>query len=40
MNTQDNKIDELTMEVMTHEKKDHIFLDMENKSLRIEPKSE
>ena len=29
LNTQDEKIDKLTMEAMTHEEKEHIFLDME-----------
>ena len=35
LNTQDEKIDELTIEAMTHEDKDHIFLDMEQKSLLL-----
>ena len=40
MNTQDEKINELTMEDMTHKKKEHIFLDMEEKSLLLASKSE
>ena len=40
LNTQYEKIDELTMEVITHEEKEHIFLDMEEKSLLLAPKYE
>ena len=39
MNNQDKKIDELTMEVMAHEEKEHIFLDMEEKSLMLVSKA-
>ena len=38
MNTQDEKIYELTMEVMNHKEKEHIFLDMEEKSLLLASK--
>ena len=40
LDTQDEKINELTMEVMTHEDKEHIFLYMEEKSLLLLSKSE
>ena len=40
MNTQDEEIDEMTMEVMNHEDKEHILLDMEEKSLLLVSKSE
>ena len=36
----DRKINELTMEVMTHKEKEHIFLNMEYKSLLIVSKAE
>ena len=39
MNTQDEKIDELTMEVMTHEENENILLDMEEKSLMLASKT-
>ena len=29
LNTQDKKIDKLTLEVMNHEEEEHIFLDVE-----------
>ena len=37
---QDEKINELTMEFMTHKEKDHILLDMEEKSLLLASKAE
>ena len=40
LNTQDKNIYELTMEVMTHDEKEHIFLDMEEKSLLLASKAE
>ena len=39
-NTQDENIYELTMEVITHEEKEHIFHDMEEKNLLLAPKAE
>ena len=40
LNTQDEKIDELTTDVMNQEEKEHIFLDMEEKSLLLASKDE
>ena len=40
LNTQDKKIDNLTIEVMTREEKEHILLDVEEKSLLLASKAE
>ena len=40
LNTQDENIDKLIMEVMTHEENENIFLGMEDKSLLLASKAE